>query len=171
MVVFAMSGSLREGSANTEILHLLKPLLPKNTEYLVYQGIGKLPHYNPDMDQDNESASVKEMRGMIARSNMVIISTPEYAHGIPGSLKNALDWLVSTTLLEKKPIGLIFGSTSLSLFAQDALVEVLKTMNGNVVPDAVINIPGIRNKIEDSSIIEGLKKFVDHMVSGTVLKS
>lgn len=171
MVVFAMSGSLREGSANTEILNLLKPLLPKNTEYLMYQGIGKLPHYNPDMDQDNESASVKEMRGMIARSNMVIISTPEYAHGIPGSLKNALDWLVSTTVLENKPVGLIFGSTSLSLFAQDALIEVLKTMNANVVPDAVINIPGIRNKIEDHSITEELKKFVDHMVSGTVLKS
>jgi chromate reductase len=171
MVVFAMSGSLREGSSNTEILNLLKPLVPKGTEYLIYQGLEKLPHYNPDFDQDNEPSTVKEMRGMIARSNMVIISTPEYAHGIPGSLKNALDWLVSTTVLEKKPIGLIFGSTSLSLFAQDALVEVLKTMNGNIIPDAVINIPGIRAKIEDNSITEELKKFMDHMISGTVLKS
>ena len=171
MVVFAMSGSLREGSSNTEILNLLRPLFPKNTELLIYPGIGKLPHYNPDMDQDNEPHAVKEMRGMIARSNMVIISTPEYAHGIPGSLKNALDWCVSTTVLENKPIGLIFGSTSLSLFAQDALVEVLKTMNGNVVPDAVINIPGIRAKMEDNSINDELKKFVDNLLSGTVLKS
>lgn len=171
MVVFAMSGSLREGSANTEILNLLKPLLPKNSELILYSGIGKLPHYNPDFDQDNEPAAVKEMRGMIARSNMVIISTPEYAHGIPGSLKNALDWLVSTTVLDKKPIGLIFGSASLSLFAQDALVEVLKTMNGNVIPDAVINIDGIRAKIEDNSITEELKKFMDNIISGTVVKS
>ena len=171
MVVFAMSGSLREGSANTEILNLLKPLLPKNTEFLIYQGVGKLPHYNSDLDQDNEPTSVKELRGMIARSSMIIISTPEYAHGIPGSLKNALDWLVSTTVIENKPTGLIFGSSSESLYAQESLVEVLKTMNAKIIPGAVINIPGIRPKIENNSITEELKTFVDHMVSNTVLKS
>lgn len=171
MVVFAMSGSLREASANTEILNLLKPLLPEHTEFLIYSGVGKLPHYNSDFDQDNEPVAVKELRGMIARSSMVIISTPEYAHGIPGSLKNALDWLVSTTVIENKAAGLIFGSTSESRYAQEALVEVLKTMNAKIVPGAVINIPGIRTKIEDNSITEELKKFVDHMVSNTVLKS
>ena len=171
MVIFAISGSLREASANTQILNLLKPLLPKNTEFLMYQGVGKLPHYNSDFDQDNEPHQVKELRGMINRSSAVIISTPEYAHGIPGSLKNALDWLVSTTVLENKPVGLISGSSSEGSFAQKALIEVLKTMSANVIPEAVMNITGVQVRVEEASLKEELKTFVDQLLANTVLKS
>lgn len=175
MVIFSISGSLREGSSNAEVLRLLKPHLPKSTEILTYQGLSTLPHFNPDLDhehdQENVPEPVKELRGMVSRSSVIIISTPEYAHGIPGSLKNALDWLVSTTALEKKPTGIIFASTSEGNFAQKALVEVLKTMSANVVPGAVISIPGIHQKIHDMTINEDLKKFLDNLLSQAVLKS
>lgn len=175
MVIFSISGSLREGSTNTEILRLMKPHLPKSTEFMVYQGLATLPHFNPDLDhehdQENVPDPVKELRGMVARSSAVIISTPEYAHGIPGSLKNALDWLVSTTALEDKPVGVIFASASEGNFAQKALVEVLQTMSAKVQPETTIAIPGIRQKIHDLTINEDLKKFLDNLISQAVLKS
>lgn len=171
MVIFAISGSLREASTNTQILNLLKPLLPKNTEYITYQGLGKLPHYNSDLDQDNEPSEVKELRGMINRSQVVIISTPEYAHGIPGSLKNALDWLVSTNVLENKPVGIITGSTSSGIFAHEALEEVLRTMSAKVIPEASITLGGIQTQIFELSFKEDLRRFVDSLIAGSVLKS
>lgn len=145
--------------------------MPKTTEFMMYAGLGKLPHYNSDLDQGNEPSEVKEMRGMIARSSAVIISTPEYAHGIPGVLKNALDWLVSTSLLENKPVGIILGSSSEGTFAQDALVEVLQTMNAKVVTSAVVSISGVQQKITEQSIASELKTFADGFLSNALPKS
>jgi len=145
--------------------------MPKTTEIIMYAGLGKLPHYNSDLDQGNEPAQVKEMRGMIARSSAIIISTPEYARGIPGSLKNALDWLVSTTLLENKPVGVVLCSSSEGNHAQDALVEVLQAMNAKVVTSAVISISGVQQKLTDQSIASELKNFADGFLSNALPKS
>lgn len=167
MIIFSLSGSLREASSNTQILSLLKPLLPKNTEMIMYKGLGILPHYNSDLDQDNEPDEVRELRGMIARSSAVIISTPEYAHGIPGSLKNALDWLVSTIVLENKPVGIIIGSTSDGNYAEENLTEVLKAMSANVVISKAVEL----SKVHDQTINSDLKNFVDGFLSKIVVKS
>jgi chromate reductase, NAD(P)H dehydrogenase (quinone) len=84
----------------------------------------------------------------------LIISTPEYAHGIPGVLKNALDWLVSSPAIVGKPVGLIFGSAGDARFAQASLTEILRTMSARLVAGAVLNIPGIRGKIEDGKVVD-----------------
>lgn len=171
MVIFAMSGSLREASSNTEILRQLKPHLPKHIEFIIYDGLARLPHFNPDHDGQNPSAEVTELRGMIKRSSALIISTPEYAHGIPGSLKNALDWLVSTNVIQDKPTGVIFGSASEGTFAKDALVEVLKTMSAKLVPETVVQISGAQAKVYDFTLSDDLKSFLDNLMSQTVIKS
>src|SRR5690606_3703912 len=79
-----------------------------------------------------------------------IISTPEYAHGIPGVLKNALDWIVSDEDFPGKKVGLIIASTSEGQFARDSLVEVLRTMSAEVDEEAIVSISGIRTKIDKS---------------------
>lgn len=171
MTIFAISGSLREGSSNTSILHLLKSFAPAGIEFIIYDKLGTLPHFNPDFDNEKLPTEVKELRGMLNRSNIILISTPEYAHGIPGSLKNALDWLVSTTLLDNKPTGIIIGSASEATFAREALVEVLKTMNARVVPELVTTVSGVRMKTDDPKLWQELKEYVEELVLSSQLKS
>lgn len=171
MVIFSISGSLRENSSNTSILHTIKSVAPAGHEFIIFDKLGNLPHFNPDLDKDNVPDSVKELRGMINRSSAIIISTPEYAHGIPGSLKNALDWLVSTTVLENKPISIIMGSAGDAEFAKQSLVEVLKTMNGKVVPDLIKTISGVQAKANSPETWQQLKDLVENLILNTRMKS
>jgi NAD(P)H-dependent FMN reductase len=83
----------------------------------------------------------------------MLISTPEYAHGLPGSLKNALDWLVSWPAMIGKPVGLIYGSTGEASYAQDQLKEILKTMSALVVPEATIAVQAVRSKIGNDGTV------------------
>ncbi|MFL5786266.1 MAG: NADPH-dependent FMN reductase [Bacteriovoracaceae bacterium] len=164
MVIFAISGSFRHGSSNTSLLHTMKSLAPAGNEFIIYDKIGELPHFNPDLDNEKVPPEVKELRGMLNRSDAIVISTPEYAHGIPGSLKNALDWLVSTVLLENKPVAVILGSASEGSFAKDALLEVLRTMNAKVGPQLVLTVSGVRMKTADPKLWHELKTLAEEIV-------
>jgi NAD(P)H-dependent FMN reductase len=83
----------------------------------------------------------------------MLISTPEYAHGLPGSLKNALDWLVSSPAMIGKPAALIYGSTGEANYAQEQLKEILTTMSAVVVRDATIAVQAVRSKIDDRGTV------------------
>ena len=100
--ILAISGSLRAASSNTAILKAAQQLAPNNLEILLYHGLGDLPHFNPDLELA-PPASVLEFQKMLRDSSAVIISSPEYAHGIPGTLKNALDWVVGSGEMVGKP--------------------------------------------------------------------
>lgn len=146
----------------------MKSTAPAGTEFIIFDRLAELPHFNPDLDtEDKLPASVKELRGMINRSQAIIVSTPEYAHGMPGSLKNAFDWLVSTTVLEHKPTGILIASASDAPFAKDSVVEVLKTMNAKIIPDLVQTISGSRSKADDPKTWQELKNFVEHLQLST----
>jgi chromate reductase len=144
MKIFAISGSLRAGSSNTTLLHTAQKLAPSGVELVIYPSLGELPHFNPDLDRDPLPKPVRQFRETLAQSDALLISTPEYAHGIPGVLKNALDWLVSDTEFPGKPVGLILGSTGDGSFARAALIEVLSTMSAKVIPEAVVSVAGAR---------------------------
>src|SRR5262245_24566721 len=108
MRVIAISGSLRAGSSNAALLRAAEALSPSLT-WVHYERLGALPHFNPDLDGEGAAAppEVAELRALVAAAAAVVISTPEYAHGVPGSLKNALDWMVSSGELTDKPILLL----------------------------------------------------------------
>ena len=149
MRILAWSGSLRKGSSNTKILHAAAAMAPEGITLELYDGLGDLPHFNPDFDQVNVPDRIRAFRDSVRAADALLISTPEYAHGIPGSLKNSLDWLVSEIGFAGKPVGLILGSATEGGFAQAALVEVLKTMSARVIHEAVINVPGARVRFDD----------------------
>ncbi len=137
-----MSGSLRRESANTNALQALALLFP---EVEVYRGLGELPHFNPDLDVEDAvpPPPVAELRSMLRAADVVAISTPEYAHGLPGVLKNALDWLVSDgTLVDKRVV--IVNATPPAAFAIAQLVEVLKTMNWRIAGTIELPLRGKR---------------------------
>ena len=132
--VLAVSGSLRAQSSNREVLRAATELAPSDFDVELYEGVGELPHFNPDLDRPGSVAPppVADLRARIAAADVVLISTPEYAHGVPGSLKNALDWLVSGPEIPGKPIAILMTSRY-SVHAPVALREILRTMSARVV--------------------------------------
>ena len=103
MKVLAISGSLRSSSSTGALLRAATQLGAPDMTFDLYESVGALPHFSPDLDVEPLPEPVAELRARIARSDALLIVSPEYAHGMPGSLKNALDWLVSDTLAFGRP--------------------------------------------------------------------
>src|SRR5437660_8427123 len=124
MKIIAICGSMRAQSSNLALLRAAANIAP---EVQLYDGFGSLPHFNPDDDVEGATPppAVAELRAILAEADGILISSPEYAHGVPGSLKNALDWLVSDGALAGKPVALINASPAGGAFARDSLVETL----------------------------------------------
>jgi chromate reductase, NAD(P)H dehydrogenase (quinone) len=137
--ILAISGSLRRASSNTAILKAAQQLAPTHLEIVLFEGLGGLAHFNPDLELEPPS-TVLEFQQLLQSSSALIISSPEYAHGVPGSLKNALDWVVGSGELVGKPTAL-FGVTARGAFAQASLRETLTVMMANLIEDACIDIP------------------------------
>jgi NAD(P)H-dependent FMN reductase len=135
MKIIAICGSLRAQSSNRALLQAAVKAAPEGMEVTIYEGLAGLPHFNPDDDEEGTTPppAVAELRALLAAADGILISSPEYAHGVPGSLKNALDWLVSDGALVDKPIALINASPVGGQYAQASLVETLTTMNWRVV--------------------------------------
>src|SRR5438445_7359837 len=132
MKIVAICGSLRARSSNLALLKAAAKIAPEVT---IYDGLASLPHFNPDDDEDGATPppAVAELRTSLAAADGILISTPEYAHGLPGSLKNALDWLVSDGALVDKPVAILSASPTGGQFAQASLVETLRTINWQVL--------------------------------------
>ncbi|HXA19264.1 MAG TPA: NAD(P)H-dependent oxidoreductase [Thermoanaerobaculia bacterium] len=135
MKIIAISGSLRARSSNLTLLRAAASIASGGMEVAIYDGLASLPHFNPDDDEEGAiaPAPVAALRALLASADGILISTPEYAHGLPGSLKNALDWLVSDGALVDKPVAILSASPIGGQFAQASLVEILTTMNWRVL--------------------------------------
>lgn len=152
MKILAISGSLRWGSSNTALLRAMRKLAPDGVDIVLYERLGELPHFNPDLDDGGAPAAVIDFREQLQSADGVLISSPEYAHGVPGTMKNALDWLVSTGELVGKPVALINASPR-SAYALAQLIETLTTMSWNVVAEATITLPLMaKEKLEETAI-------------------
>jgi chromate reductase, NAD(P)H dehydrogenase (quinone) len=155
--ILGISGSLRLNSSNMKILHGLIALAKDDIKIQIYNGIGTLPHFNPEIDQENALAPVEDWRNRLKAADAVIICTPEYAHGVPGVLKNALDWIVSSGEFMHKPTAVISASPSPDGGdkANASLVQTLKMMMAQIPDAAILCIPGISAKLdEDGKIID-----------------
>jgi chromate reductase, NAD(P)H dehydrogenase (quinone) len=149
--ILAISGSLRQISSNTALLQAAIALSPENVEIKLYGGLNDLPHFNPDLEP-TEPPAVKDLRQQLAWSDGLLISSPEYAHGVPGVLKNALDWLVSGEEFVGKPIAL-FNTSPRAVHAQASLIEIMTTMAGRMIPEASITIPLLGKNLDAAGIV------------------
>jgi chromate reductase len=138
--ILAVSGSLRAASSNAMVLQAAALLAPPGVELVPYRGLGDLPHFNPDLDGDAPPPAVLALRREVDRAHGILISSPEYAHGVPGVLKNALDWLVRSVELVGKPVALL-NASPLSSYADAALRETLTVMNTRLVAEASVTLP------------------------------
>ena len=158
----AISGSLRTGSSNTTLLRAATLLAPEGMKVQVYDSLGALPHFNPDLE-GVEPLVVKDFSDLVGAADGVIISSPEYAHGVPGVLKNALDWLVGGFDFINKPVAL-FNASPRSTYAIASLSEIITVMSGRIVPEASITV-ALREKHLDEDAI------VSHPVIASMLRA
>ena len=149
MKIVAISGSLRYRSSNTALLRAAVRVVPHGVEVVMFEGLRHLPPFDPDLDEEGTPPlpAVAELRAILIGANAVLISSPEYAHGVPGALKNMLDWLVSTGELVGKPVALLNAAPAGGTYAQASLLETLRTMNWAVITEASLIKPFVARKI------------------------
>ena len=170
MHVVAISGSLRRKSTSTELLRAAAKLVPHGMAITVVRNLDDLPHFNPDDDVMPPPEPVEALRSLLAGADGVVVACPEYAHGIPGVLKNALDWLVSSGELYDKPCAL-FNPSPRAHHAQDALAEVLRTMGAQIVEPAALAVPltgtsfDATSIVADASLAEPIRKALAEIAS------
>jgi chromate reductase len=144
--LLGISGSLRKDSANTHLIHALSRLLPEHVSISLFEDLDELPHFNPGKEGN---VHVEAFRKAIADSDGVIFCTPEYAFGMPGVLKNALDWTVSSGELNNKPVAAVSASP-LNTGGDKALASLLLTLTalGTLRNEySSLSIPNIKKKI------------------------
>ena len=158
MLILTISGSLRARSSNTELLRAAQLVADPSWTFDHYDGLAALPPFNPDLDFEGATppAPVRDLRARIAAADALLICSPEYAHGVPGSLKNALDWMVSDAAMIGKPIGLLNASAR-STFAHPQLAETLRTMSTTLVEGAGLVVPLDGRRLDAAGIAADLE--------------
>ena len=129
--ILAISGSTRLHSTNLNVINAFVDLTSDIFNVEVFVGISELPHFNPDLDNETVSNHVIVFRELIRKADGVLICTPEYAMGVPGTLKNAIDWTVSSCEFNKKPTALITAS-AMGQKSHSSLLETLKIIDATI---------------------------------------
>lgn len=171
--ILAVSGSIRAESKNRALLEAAQLLAPTGARITLDWSLATLPHFNPDLDTidgDRRPAEATRWRERVGAADGLLISSPEYAHGIPGVLKNALDWLVSSTTFPGKPVASLCAS-AMSVFGPAQLRETLTVMNARFIDEAsiVIPVPGAAASATaiaaDAELANALRDALDAFVS------
>jgi len=164
--ILGISGSLRPNSSNHRIINAIAAMVPASIDFTIYNDLGNLPHFN----DDDSYEIIAEWRRLIKEADGVLICTPEYAFGVPGSLKNALDWTVSSGDFYNKPVALITASSKGDK-GHASLLQTLTALTAKMTNDTTLLIPFIRSKfnekgeLSDSSTLNEIKKLINSFIS------
>lgn len=176
MKIVAISGSLRRASSNSALLRTAETVAPPGMRFVFYDGLESLPHFNPDRDGDDPGQAVVDFRALLASADGVVVSSPEYVHGVPGALKDALDWIVSTGELSGKPLLLLNASISGGAHAQASLKETLSVMEAEVLPSSLME-PFVRARIDpqrgidDPVVLDALRSSLQALAAAVHAKA
>ncbi|MFE5318097.1 NADPH-dependent FMN reductase [Paenibacillus sp. NPDC056579] len=159
LVVLSISGSLRKESTNSRLLLSMEEMMPTGVDFRQYNKLESLPHFSPDLDADKSEPhkAVVEWRENLRSANAIVICTPEYARGVPGSLKNALDWVVSSGEFMNKPTAVISASPHAEggASALASLILTLKIMSAAIPEQATLAVPFVIKKLgPDGRVID-----------------
>ena len=150
MKILAISGSARRNSTNTSMLRAVRAVAPDEIEIAIFDGVGGLPVFSPDLEGEFLPVAVRDFIEAIAQSDGVIIASPEYVRSIPGGLKNAIDWLVSGDEIVHKPIALLHASHR----GDDMLAglrTILATITDRFAGDIFLRLPLM--KLEPADVL------------------
>jgi len=174
MRVLGISGSLRSGSHNTNLLRVAAQVVPPPHELEIFDGLRDVPPYDADEDTDPAPEAVKGLRDAIAEADAVLIATPEYNSSLPGQLKNALDWAsrpFPRNALRNKPVAVIGASTGMfgAVWAQAEARKVLGATGARVV-DVELPVPHAEaafagDRLADAEVHENLAGIVSELIA------
>lgn len=153
MKILAICGSLRARSSNLAVLQAAKLLAPRSIEITLFNGLEELPYFNPDRDTETPPPPVSKLRAAIGVADGLLICSPEYARGVAGVMKNALDWLVGSFEFPDKPVAVINASQR-SVHADAALRLTLQTMSAQLIDEASITLPLMGRNLDAAGIAQ-----------------
>ena len=167
--ILAISGSTRLNSTNLNLIKAIIALFAKELDVKIFQGLSDIPHFNPDFDTEHLPENVLEFRRQLNEADGILISTPEYAMGVPGTLKNAIDWTVSSMEFSHKPVGLITASSS-GQKAHLSLLETLKVIESDIPESSQLLISFVKtkvtnDKITDADTLEKVKRLMRSLIN------
>lgn len=165
--ILAISGSTRTASSNLNLIKAIAGLSSDLFSITIFEGLTELPHFNPDMDNESPPQLVTRFRQQINEVQGVLICSPEYAMGVPGSLKNAVDWTVSTMNFSQKPVALITAALSGDK-AHSSLLETLLILEAKIMADTQYLISFVKTKVNSESKITDVNTLTD---INTLIKS
>jgi NAD(P)H-dependent FMN reductase len=167
--ILAISGSTRQQSTNTYLLAWISKLASAQFDIELCTPIDQLPHFNPDLDNEQLPDSVAQLRRNIDEADGVLICTPEYVFSIPGTLKNALEWTVSTTVFADKPVALITASTS-GEKASEQLALLMNTVGARFDQQTQLLIQAARSKVGAETIDPQTRQDLIHLIDALALQ-
>ncbi|HZB35004.1 MAG TPA: NADPH-dependent FMN reductase [Gaiellaceae bacterium] len=156
--ILGISGSLRRGSHNTNLLRAAAEAAGPEVELELFEGLKGVPPYDEDDDVHPRPESVARLNAAIAKADAVLFATPEYNASIPGHLKNAIDWIsrpVATNVLRNKPVAVIGASTGAfgAVWAQAELRKVLAALGARVL-DLELPVPHAHTRFEEGGLTD-----------------
>ncbi|HEX7905191.1 MAG TPA: NADPH-dependent FMN reductase [Chitinophagaceae bacterium] len=163
--VLAISGSTRKSSSNLNLIKAIETIATDIFSITLFDSLLEIPPFNPDEDTDAPPAAITRFRKQLKEADGILICTPEYAMGIPGTLKNAIDWTVSSMEFSNKPVALITAS-SVGQKGHTALLETLKIIEARMLDSTQLLIPFIKTKVSadckitDESTLQEVQKLV-----------
>lgn len=149
--ILGISGSLRLSSSASTVLQIVSGLFPDHVDFSIYKGLEHIPAFN---DSEALPAAVSDFIRSIEEADAVFFCIPEYAFGVPGALKNALDWTVSSTAFSHKPTALITAASSGDK-AHAALLLTLTALGANIPGSTRLLLPFIRTRLTEKGEIKG----------------
>ena len=117
LVVCGIAGSLRRGSLNRALLRATQELAPADMEIRIFDRVGEIPLYNQDVEAEGDPEPVQALKRSIGEADALLVATPEYNHGVPGVLKNAIDWASrppGRSVLAGKPAAILGASPGIT---------------------------------------------------------
>ena len=173
--VAGIPGSLRQGSLNKALLRAAVELAPAGMEIKTYTGLGDIPPYNDDVFTKGDPEAVAVLKATINEADAMLIATPEYNYGVPGVLKNAIDWASrpsGNSVLNRKPAAIMGCSPGLggTIRAQHALRQSFVFTDTYVMQQPEIKIPlaaplfDASGRLTDENTRQHVKKFLEAFV-------
>ena len=149
--IIGICGSIRQRSSSHVILEEIRRLLPAEIIFETYDNLASVPAFD---GREEDPEPVKEFKAILKKADGIFISSPEYAFGVPGALKNALDWTVGTADFFHKPVALVTASSQ-GMRAHESMQYILAALAAELHPNTTLLISSIRSKVKDGRVVDG----------------
>lgn len=158
--IIAIPGSTRIHSTHLNFIKAIAELADDKFDIIIFDGIATLPHFNPDLDNNDPPQEITGFRNQLRNADGILICTPEYAMGVPGTLKNAIDWTVSSMEFSHKPTALITAS-SMGQKGHASLLETLKIIEAKITVETQLLVSYAKTKISREHKITDEKTLIE----------